>query len=56
MPRPLSSPRPFPGAVKDVVQKQVEVGIDVVNDGELGKRDGFSSSRAHASAASKCAR
>ena len=33
----------LPAAVKSIVQKQVEVGIDVVNDGELGKRDGFSS-------------
>jgi 5-methyltetrahydropteroyltriglutamate--homocysteine methyltransferase len=33
----------LPSAVKEVVQKQVEVGIDVVNDGELGKREGFSS-------------
>jgi 5-methyltetrahydropteroyltriglutamate--homocysteine methyltransferase len=32
----------LPAAVKDIVRKQVEVGIDVVNDGELGKRDGFS--------------
>ena len=33
----------LPAAVKEIVRKQVEVGIDVVNDGELGKRDGFSS-------------
>jgi 5-methyltetrahydropteroyltriglutamate--homocysteine methyltransferase len=33
----------LPGAVKEVVQKQVETGIDVVNDGEFGKREGFSS-------------
>jgi 5-methyltetrahydropteroyltriglutamate--homocysteine methyltransferase len=33
----------LPGAVKEVVQKQVEVGIHVINDGELGKREGFSS-------------
>jgi 5-methyltetrahydropteroyltriglutamate--homocysteine methyltransferase len=33
----------LPAAVKDIVRQQVEVGIDVVNDGELGKRDGFSS-------------
>ena len=32
----------LPAAVKDVVRHQIEVGIDVVNDGELGKRDGFS--------------
>src|SRR4051812_31798332 len=25
-------------AVADIVKKQVEVGIDIVNDGELGKR------------------
>jgi 5-methyltetrahydropteroyltriglutamate--homocysteine methyltransferase len=31
-----------PSAVKEVVQKQVATGIDVVNDGEVGKRDGFS--------------
>jgi 5-methyltetrahydropteroyltriglutamate--homocysteine methyltransferase len=31
-----------PGAVKEVVEKQVATGIDVVNDGEVGKRDGFS--------------
>ena len=29
-------------AVKEAVQQQVETGIDVVNDGELGKRGGFS--------------
>jgi 5-methyltetrahydropteroyltriglutamate--homocysteine methyltransferase len=33
----------LPAAVKDIVRQQVEVGMDVVNDGELGKRDGFSS-------------
>src|SRR5262245_54873609 len=27
----------LPAAVKDVVRKQVEVGIDIVNDGELSK-------------------
>jgi 5-methyltetrahydropteroyltriglutamate--homocysteine methyltransferase len=32
----------LPAAVKDIVRKQVEAGIDVVNDGELGKRAGFS--------------
>jgi 5-methyltetrahydropteroyltriglutamate--homocysteine methyltransferase len=32
----------LPAAVKEIVRKQIEVGIDVVNDGELGKRDGFS--------------
>lgn len=34
--------RRVPSAVKEAVQKQVEIGIDVVNDGELGKREGFS--------------
>ncbi len=33
----------LPSAVNEVVGRQVEVGIDVVNDGELGKREGFSS-------------
>jgi 5-methyltetrahydropteroyltriglutamate--homocysteine methyltransferase len=33
----------LPSAVKDVVRQQVDTGIDVVNDGELGKRGGFSS-------------
>jgi 5-methyltetrahydropteroyltriglutamate--homocysteine methyltransferase len=32
----------LPGAVKEIVQKQVEVGFDVVNDGEFGKVGGFS--------------
>jgi 5-methyltetrahydropteroyltriglutamate--homocysteine methyltransferase len=32
----------LPSAVKEVVQKQVEIGIDIVNDGEYGKREGFS--------------
>jgi len=32
----------LPSAVKEVVQLQVRTGIDVVNDGELSKRDGFS--------------
>jgi 5-methyltetrahydropteroyltriglutamate--homocysteine methyltransferase len=32
----------LPAAVKDIIRQQVDVGIDVVNDGELGKRDGFS--------------
>jgi len=32
----------LPSAVKEVVEKQVQTGIDVVNDGELSKRDGFS--------------
>jgi len=31
-----------PGLVKDVVKRQADIGIDVVNDGELGKRGGFS--------------
>jgi 5-methyltetrahydropteroyltriglutamate--homocysteine methyltransferase len=32
----------LPSAVKEVVQRQVQTGIDVVNDGEFSKRDGFS--------------
>jgi 5-methyltetrahydropteroyltriglutamate--homocysteine methyltransferase len=32
----------LPGAIKDVVQKQIETGIDIVNDGEFGKTAGFS--------------
>jgi 5-methyltetrahydropteroyltriglutamate--homocysteine methyltransferase len=31
----------LPGAVKDVVKHQADVGIDVVNDGEFSKRGGF---------------
>ena len=34
-PRPTNLP--LPAAVADVVKKQVEVGIDIVNDGELSK-------------------
>src|SRR4030088_1817992 len=34
-PRPANVP--LPAAVKEVVKKQVEVGIDIVNDGELSK-------------------
>src|SRR5215207_9005057 len=33
----------LPEAVKAIVRKQVEVGVDVVNDGEIGKRGTFSS-------------
>ena len=33
----------LPAAVKDSVRQQIDAGMDVVNDGELGKRDGFSS-------------
>jgi 5-methyltetrahydropteroyltriglutamate--homocysteine methyltransferase len=33
----------LPAAIKDIVRKQVEVGVDVVNDGEIGKRGTFSS-------------
>ena len=33
----------LPSAVKDIVRKQVEVGVDVVNDGEIPKRGTFSS-------------
>src|ERR671933_278560 len=36
LPRPANT-RDLAAAVKHVVQKQVEVGIDVVNDGELSK-------------------
>jgi 5-methyltetrahydropteroyltriglutamate--homocysteine methyltransferase len=32
----------LPSAVKEIVQEQVECGIDIVNDGELGKTGGFS--------------
>ena len=32
----------LPSAVKEVVQKQAETGIDIANDGEFSKRDGFS--------------
>ena len=32
----------LPGAVSEIVRHQVEVGIDVVNDGEYSKRGGFS--------------
>src|ERR1700730_14994657 len=32
----------LPSGVKRGVQKQIQIGIDVVNDGELSKRDGFS--------------
>ena len=31
----------LPAAVKEVVATQVEVGLDVVNDGEFSKRGGF---------------
>ena len=33
----------LPGAVREVVQQQVDCGIDIVNDGEISKRAGFSS-------------
>jgi 5-methyltetrahydropteroyltriglutamate--homocysteine methyltransferase len=32
----------LPSAVNDVVAKQLEIGIDVINDGEFGKIGGFS--------------
>ncbi|MDE3074006.1 MAG: cobalamin-independent methionine synthase II family protein, partial [Chloroflexota bacterium] len=35
--------RVLPAAVADIVRKQVEAGVDVVNDGEIGKRGTFSS-------------
>jgi 5-methyltetrahydropteroyltriglutamate--homocysteine methyltransferase len=31
-----------PGLVRDVVKRQGDIGIDIVNDGEFGKRGGFS--------------
>jgi 5-methyltetrahydropteroyltriglutamate--homocysteine methyltransferase len=31
-----------PGLIKQVVKRQADIGIDVVNDGEYGKRGGFS--------------
>src|SRR6266446_7694796 len=34
--------RVLPDAVKDVVRRQADLGIDVVNDGEFSKRGGFS--------------
>src|ERR1051326_7586893 len=34
--------RVLPDAVKDVVRRQAELGIDIVNDGEFSKRGGFS--------------
>src|SRR5690349_15522609 len=33
----------LPEAVKEIVRKQVEAGVDVVNDGEIPKRGTFSS-------------
>src|SRR5258708_22084169 len=32
----------LPGAVRDVVRRQADLGIDIVNDGEFSKRGGFS--------------
>src|ERR1043165_7830449 len=32
----------LPGAVKEVVRRQADLGIDIVNDGEFSKRGGFS--------------
>ncbi len=32
----------LPGAIAEVVRRQVKAGVDVVNDGELGKLGGFS--------------
>jgi 5-methyltetrahydropteroyltriglutamate--homocysteine methyltransferase len=34
--------RVLPDAVRDVVHRQAELGIDIVNDGEFSKRGGFS--------------
>ena len=33
----------LPAAVKEIVRKQVEAGVDIVNDGEIPKRGTFSS-------------
>src|SRR5215208_8301406 len=33
----------LPAAVKDIVQRQAEIGVDIVNDGEIPKRGTFSS-------------
>src|SRR5262245_36651237 len=33
----------LPAAVKEIVKRQVEVGVDIVNDGEIPKRGTFSS-------------
>ena len=33
--------RKLPAAVKDIVRRQVEVGVDIVNDGEIPKRGTF---------------
>jgi 5-methyltetrahydropteroyltriglutamate--homocysteine methyltransferase len=35
--------RQLPGAVREIVRKQVDAGVDVVNDGEIPKRGTFSS-------------
>jgi 5-methyltetrahydropteroyltriglutamate--homocysteine methyltransferase len=35
--------RQLPAAVRDIVRKQVDAGVDVVNDGEIPKRGTFSS-------------
>src|SRR5688572_29645387 len=32
----------LPGHIKAVVQKQVDTGLDIINDGEFGKLGGFS--------------
>ena len=34
--------RQLPGHIKDVVKKQVDIGLDIINDGEFGKLGGFS--------------
>src|SRR5947209_19537660 len=34
--------RRLPAAVNDIVAKQLQVGLDVINDGEFGKIGGFS--------------
>src|SRR5207245_11569111 len=33
----------LPAAVNDIVRRQIEVGVDIVNDGEIPKRGTFSS-------------
>jgi 5-methyltetrahydropteroyltriglutamate--homocysteine methyltransferase len=34
--------RTLPGYIKDVVKRQVDIGLDIINDGEFGKLGGFS--------------
>ena len=37
LPNPLAFATRVRGAVSDIVRKQVELGVDVVDDGEMGK-------------------